>query len=389
MEENLVRTTLYTLLAAAFSVLTLPALAANDTHPDAYQLNLTKGVTDISSQVYDLHMTILIICCVIGVIVFGAMLWSTIFHRKSRGVKPATFHESVKVEIAWTVVPFLILIGMAIPAAKTLIAMEDTSEPDLTVLVTGSQWKWHYKYMDNDVEFYSLLATQPEQIYNKFEKTENYLIEVDRPLVIPTNKKVRFLITSDDVIHSWWVPAFAVKKDANPGFINEAWTRVNEPGVYRGQCAELCGKDHGFMPVVVVAKEPAEYEAWISEQEAIQKKAKEEEQKLLAMNMSMEELMSVGERVYNTACAACHMPNGEGLPGVFPGLKGSDMVLNDMAAHIDIVVNGKSGTAMQAFGKQLTLKELAAVITYERNAWGNNTGETVQAKDVNAVMNGN
>lgn len=389
MEENLVRNKFYALLATMSLAIATPTLAANNTHPDAYQLNLTKGVTDISHQVYDLHMTIMIICAVIGVVVFGAMLWATIFHRKSKGVKPATFHESVKVEVAWTVVPFLILIGMAIPAAKTLIAMEDTSEPDLTVLVTGSQWKWHYKYMDRDVEYYSLLATQQEQIYNKFEKTDNYLLEVDRPLVIPTNKKVRFLITSDDVIHSWWVPAFAVKKDANPGFINEAWTRVNEPGVYRGQCAELCGKDHGFMPVVVIAKEPAEYEAWISEQETIQKKAKEEEQKLLAMNMSMDELMSVGERVYNTSCAACHMPNGEGLPGVFPALKGSPMVKNDMAGHIDIVVNGKSGTAMQAFGKQLTLKELAAVITYERNAWGNNTGETVQAKDVNAVMNGN
>lgn len=389
MEENLVRNKFQKLLALASLMPLLPASAASDTHPDAYQLNLTKGVTEISNQVYDLHMTILIICCVIGVVVFGAMLWSTIFHRKSKGVKPATFHESVKVEIAWTVVPFIILIGMAIPAARTLIAMEDTSEPDLTVLVTGSQWKWHYKYMDRDVEYYSLLATQQEQIYNKFEKTDNYLLEVDRPLVIPTNKKVRFLITSDDVIHSWWVPAFAVKKDANPGFINEAWTRVNEPGIYRGQCAELCGKDHGFMPVVVIAKEEAEYEAWITEQEEIQKRAKEEEQKLLAMNMSMDELMSVGERVYATACAACHMPNGEGLPGVFPALKGSDMALNDMPAHIDIVVNGKSGTAMQAFAKQLSLKELAAVITYERNAWGNNTGETVQAKDVNAVMNGN
>lgn len=383
------RNKIYTLLALSLSLLTTTAFAASGTQPDPYALNLTKGVTDISQQVYDLHMLIFIICCVIGVVVFGAMLWSTIFHRKSRGVTPATFHESVKVEIVWTVVPFIILIFMAIPAAKTLIAMEDTSEPDLTVLVTGSQWKWHYKYMDNDVEFFSLLATQQEQIYNKFEKTENYLLEVDKPLVIPTNQKVRFLITSDDVIHSWWVPDFAVKKDANPGFINEAWTRVNEPGIYRGQCAELCGKDHGFMPVVVIAKEPAEYAAWIAEQEEIQRKAKEEEQKLLAMNMEMDELMEVGERVYQTACAACHMPNGEGLPGVFPALKGSEMVLNDMQAHIDIVVNGLPGTAMQAFNKQLSLKELAAVITYERNAWGNDTGETVQAKDVNAVMNGN
>lgn len=369
-------------------IASLPVLAASEPQVEQHQLNLTKGVTEISERVYSLHMTIFWICVIIGAAVFSVMLWSTIFHRKSRGVKPATFHESVKVEIAWTVVPFLILIGMAIPATKTLIAMEDTSAPDVTVLVTGSQWKWHYKYMDSDVEYFSLLATQQDQINNKLDKNANYLLEVDRPLVIPTNQKVRFLITSDDVIHSWWVPDFAVKKDANPGFINEAWTRVEKPGVYRGQCAELCGKDHGFMPVVVIAKEPAEYAAWISEQEDIQRKAKEEEQRLLAMNMSMDELMSNGERVYNTACAACHMPTGEGLPGVFPALKGSDIALNDMQKHIDIVLNGVSGSAMQAYAKQLSLSDIAAVITYERNAWGNDTGEMVQAKDVNAVLNG-
>jgi cytochrome c oxidase subunit II len=352
-------------------------------------INLRQGVTDISEQVYGLHMTIFYICVVIGVLVFGAMLYAMIFHRKSKGAKPANFHESVKVEVAWTIVPFLILVGMAVPAAKTLIAMEDTTEADVTVLVTGSQWKWHYKYMDHEVDFYSLMATQQEQIANKFDKGENYLLEVDKPLVIPTGQKVRFLITSDDVIHSWWVPDFAVKKDANPGFINEAWTKVNEPGIYRGQCAELCGKDHGFMPVVVVAKEPAEYQSWIAEQEAKQLKAKEEEQKLLAMNMEMDELMDVGKQVYQSACAACHMPNGEGLPGVFPALKGSDIAINDMQKHIDVVVNGVPGTSMQAFGKQLSLKELAAVITYERNAWGNDTGETVQAKDVNALITGN
>lgn len=351
-------------------------------------LNLRRGATEISGQVYDLHMLMFSICVGIAVVVFGIMFVSMYLHRKSRGAKPANFHESVKVEIAWTVLPFLILIFMAVPAAKTLLAMEDTTEPDMTVLVTGSQWKWHYKYMDRDVEFYSLLATQREQIDNRYAKGENYLLEVDRPLVIPTGQKVRFLITSDDVIHSWWVPDFAVKKDANPGFINEAWTRVDEPGIYRGQCAELCGKDHGFMPVVVIAKEPAAYEAWVSEQESIRQQAREEEQRLLAMNMSMEELMTEGERVYNATCAACHMPNGEGLPGVFPALKGSPMALNDMQGHINIVLNGKTGTAMQAFGKMLSLKELAAVITYERNAWGNNTGDMVQAKDVNAVASG-
>lgn len=375
-------------LVAAIGTVALPVLANTTSKADSYQLNMTKGVTDISHDVYDLHMLMFIICVVIAIGVFGAMFYSMLFHRKSRGAIPANFHESVKVEIAWTVIPFIILIFMAVPAAKTLIAMEDASNPDVTILVTGSQWKWHYKYMDNDVEYFSKLATQPEQISNKLDKGENYLLEVDRPLVIPTGKKVRFLVTSDDVIHSWWVPDFAVKQDANPGFINDTWANVNEPGIYRGQCAELCGKDHGFMPVVVVAKEPAEYAAWISEQEAIQREAKEQEQELLAMNMEIGELMEVGEKVYMSSCAACHMPNGEGLPGVFPALKGSQMALNDMPGHIDVVVNGKAGTAMQAFAKQLSLKELAAVITYERNAWGNSTGDTVQAKDINAVING-
>ncbi|WP_442864013.1 cytochrome c oxidase subunit II [Alteromonas sp. ASW11-130] len=364
------------------------AQAADGGGKEVSDLNLRRGVTEISGQVYDLHMLMFFICVAIAVVVFGVMFTSMYLHRKSRGVKPAHFHENVKVEIAWTVVPFLILVFMAIPAARTLIAMEDTSEPDMTVLVTGSQWKWHYKYMDGDVEYYSLLATQQEQITNRFAKSENYLLEVDRPLVIPTGQKVRFLITSEDVIHSWWVPDFAVKKDANPGFINEAWTKVEEPGVYRGQCAELCGKDHGYMPVVVIAKEPAEFNAWMTEQEEARRRAKEEEQRLLAMNMSMDELMAEGKRVYNSACAACHMPSGEGLPGVFPALKGSPMVLEDQLAHIDIVLNGKAGTAMQAFGKMLSLKEVAAVVTYERNAWGNNTGDIVQPKDVNAVVQG-
>ena len=366
----------------------LSSSAASAADQAVSDLNLRRGVTDISTQVYDLHMMMFAICVGIGVLVFGVMFVSMYLHRKSRGVKPAHFHENVKVEIAWTVVPFIILIVMAIPAAKTLIAMEDASEADMTVLVTGSQWKWHYKYMDSDVEYYSLLATQKEQIDNRFDKTENYLLEVDRPLVIPTGQKVRFLITSDDVIHSWWVPDFAVKKDANPGFINEAWTKVNEPGIYRGQCAELCGKDHGFMPVVVIAKEPAEYAQWISTQQDMQRQAREDEQRLLAMNMDMGELMTEGERVYNTVCAACHMPNGEGLPGVFPAIKGSAIATGDIPAHIDIVLNGKTGTAMQAFGKQLSLKEIAAVLTYQRNAWGNDTGDVIQPKDVNAVATG-
>lgn len=370
------RTRLFAALAAGF-----PLLAHAET-----QLNLTRGVTEISNRVYDLHMIIFYICCVIGLIVFGLMFWSMFRHRKSKGRTPATFHENVKVEIAWTIVPFLILVGMAIPATSTLIAMEDTSESDVTVLVTGSQWKWHYKYFDHEVEYFSLLATRPDQINNKLPKGDNYLLEVDRPLVIPTGKKVRFLVTSDDVIHSWWVPAFAVKKDANPGFINEAWTKVDEPGIYRGQCAELCGKDHGYMPIVVIAKEPAEFDAWITEQETLQREKREEEQRLLALSMSEAELMELGERIYLGNCAACHQPNGQGIPGVFPSLVGTNMVMNDAAGHIDIVLYGKQGTSMQAFGNMLSLREIAAVVTYERNAWGNNTGDLIQAADVNARM---
>lgn len=365
-----------------------PAVAETTDEIAKYTLNMRTGVTDISAEVYDMHMLMFTICVVIGVGVFGVMFVSMFFHRKSRGAKPANFHESVKVEIAWTVIPFIILIAMAFPATKLLINMEDASEPDVTVLVTGSQWKWHYKYMDNDVEFFSRIATQQDQINGKIPKGANYLLEVDRPLVIPTGKKIRFLVTSDDVIHSWWVPDFAVKQDANPGFINDAWAIANEPGVYRGQCAELCGKEHGFMPVVVIAKEPAEYDEWIAGQEAIQMQAKAEEQRLLSMNMTMEEAMSQGEQVYTANCAGCHMPNGEGLPGIFPSLKGSQIAVADQPRHIEIMLNGVAGSAMQSYAKQLTMSEIAAVVTYERNAWGNNTGDLVQAKDINSAMNG-
>ncbi|MDZ7868394.1 MAG: cytochrome c oxidase subunit II [Rheinheimera sp.] len=353
-------------------------------------LNMTKGVTEISQRVYDLHMTIFYICCGIGLVVFGAMFWSIVHHRKAKGVQPAQFHESTKVELLWTAIPVVILVLMAIPATQTLIAMEDTTKSDVTVLVTGSQWKWHYKYLEYPVEYYSLLATPAKQIQNKLQKNENYLLEVDRPLVIPTGKKVRFLMTSDDVIHSWWVPAFAVKKDANPGFINEAWTQVDEPGTYRGQCAELCGKDHGFMPIVVVAKSPDDFNQWVEAEGARLAKLKAAEQELLSMQMTMAEAMTLGEKVYQGHCAACHQPGGAGLPGVFPALKGSKIATaaDQKATHINIVLNGKAGTAMQAFGKQLSLQEIAAVISYERNAWDNNTGDLIQAAEIQAAKNG-
>jgi cytochrome c oxidase subunit 2 len=356
------------------------------------QLNLTKGVTAVSREVYDLHMLVLYICTAIGVVVFGAMFWSMVFHRKSKGAKAADFHESTKVEILWTAIPIIILIAMAVPATSTLIDMENNDNSEVTIQVTGSQWKWHYKYFDQNIEYYSVLSTPREQYENQngsFEgngaqKSENYLLEVDKPLVIPANKKVRFLITSDDVIHSWWVPAFAVKQDANPGFINEAWTNVDEPGVYRGQCAELCGKDHGFMPIVVEVKSAADYEIWLNEQNALTAKAAEAEKASLSASMSKDELMQLGETTYMAHCAACHQPTGLGLPPTFPALKGSAVAIQGpISEHISLIVDGKG--MMPPFGKQLSLKEIAAVVTYERNAWGNDTGDLVQSSDVNAA----
>ncbi|MCG8520286.1 MAG: cytochrome c oxidase subunit II [Pseudomonadales bacterium] len=343
-----------------------------------WTLNMTPGVTGTSNDIFSLHMTILWICVIIGVVVFGVMFWSILAHRKSEGHKPAHFHENTVVEILWTLIPFAILVAMAIPATATLVDMYDTEESDIDIKITGYQWKWRYDYINDDFGFFSNLATSRDEIYNRTEKSENYLLDVDNPLVIPVGKKVRFLVTANDVIHSWWVPAFGVKKDAIPGFINETWTRVDEPGIYRGQCTELCGKDHGFMPVVVKAVPQDEYDTWVADQVA----AAEKERELTQKDWTLDELVARGEGVYATACAACHQPDGSGAPPAFPALKGSAIVTEDMAAHLDVVVNGVSGTAMQAFGKQLSEVDLAAVITYERNAWGNNTGEMVTPKEV-------
>lgn len=346
--------------------------------------NMTKGVTNISGQVYDLHMLIFYICCAIAVVVFGAMFYSMYHHRKSKGAVAANFHESTKVEVIWTVIPIIILVLMAIPATKTLVAMEDTSQSDLTIKITGSQWKWHYSYFGEDVEFFSLLATSQKAIDGIEEKGANYLLEVDNPLVLPINRKVRFLMTSDDVIHSWWVPAFAVKKDTIPGFINEAWTKIDEPGVYRGQCAELCGRAHGFMPVVVHAMEEEKYDQWLLDKKAELARAQQEAAASLTATLSKQELIEIGTQVYVDRCAVCHQANGAGIPGAFPAITGSKIATGDINVHIDTIVNGRPGTAMQAFANQLTDKEIAAVVTYQRNGLGNDTGELVQAADVNA-----
>ena len=359
------------LLSLAFS----PAYAG-------WTVNMAPGVTEVSRSVFDLHMTIFWICVVIGVIVFGVMFWSMLIHRRSTGQKPAHFHESTTVEILWTVVPLAILILMAIPATKVLIEIYDTSESELDIQITGYQWKWHYKYLGEDVEFFSNMSTPRAQIENRAAKGEHYLLEVDEPLVVPVGTKVRFLITAADVIHSWWVPALAVKKDAIPGFINESWTRIEEPGIFRGQCTELCGKDHGFMPVVVEAKSKEDYATWLAER----KQLAAAERELTSKQWSMEELMERGEKAYATACAACHQVGGEGLPPMFPALKGSAIAVGPAEGHIDIVVNGKPGTSMSAFGKQLSPVDLAAIITYERNAWGNRVGDMVTPQDIVAFQ---
>ncbi|XHY22492.1 hypothetical protein ViNHUV68_32880 [Vibrio sp. NH-UV-68] len=367
--------------AKVLAILALLVVANANAEDNAY--NMTQGVTEISGQVYDLHMLIFYICCAIALVVFGVMFYSMYHHRKSKGAVAANFHESTKVEVIWTVIPIIILILMAIPATQTLVAMEDTSRSDLTIKITGSQWKWHYSYFDEDVEFFSLLATSQKSIEGIEEKGANYLLEVDNPLVLPINRKVRFLLTSDDVIHSWWVPDFAVKKDTIPGFINEAWTRIDKPGIYRGQCAELCGRAHGFMPVVVQAMEEDQYDAWLVAKKAELAQAKQEAAASLTASLSIDELMSIGEQVYQDRCAVCHQVSGAGIPGAFPAITGSKVATGAVNEHIDIVVNGRAGTAMQAFASQLTDKEIAAVVTYQRNGLGNNVGDSVQASDVN------
>ena len=351
-----------------------------------WELNMRQGVTEISREVYDLHMLIFYICCVIGVVVFGTMFVSMLMHRKSIGAEPASFHESTKVEIAWTVIPILILVFMAIPATSTLRDMYEAGESDIDIEVRGYQWKWRYTYLDedpaNEIQFMSALLTPQDEIYNEAAKGEHYLLDVDNPLVIPVNKRVRFLVTAEDVIHAFWVPDFAVKKDAVPGFIHEAWTVVEEPGIYRGQCAELCGKDHGFMPIVVHAVEQDEYDQWVAE--------KQEEARLVfetvGKEWSKEELLTTGEQVYQTNCVACHQVNGQGIPPAFPSLVGQGVAVGPIQENIDILLYGRAGTAMQAFGQQLNAAEIASVITYVRNSWGNDTGDVLQPKEINEQM---
>jgi cytochrome c oxidase subunit 2 len=359
---------------------------ASSVQADWTAINMRQGVTEMSRQIFDLHMTIFWVCVVIGVLVFGVMLYSMLVHRKSLGAEPASFHDNMTIEIAWTVIPVIILIVMAIPATTTLNAMYDIGDADIDIEVRGYQWKWQYTYLNDDpekeVKFMSALLTPSEEINNRAEKRENYLLDVDNEMVIPINKRIRFLITSNDVIHAWWVPDFAVKKDAIPGYVHEAWTVVDVPGIYRGQCAELCGKDHGFMPIVVRAVEQDEYDRWLLEKQ--QEAA--DVYSIVGKEWTMNELMEEGESVYMRNCATCHQVNGQGLPPAFPSLVGKGLAVGPIQEHIDIIINGKAGTAMQAFGAQLNAAEIAAVVTYERNAWGNNVGDLVQPKVINEQL---
>ena len=344
-------------------------------------LNMTQGATAISREVYDLHMLIFWICVVIGVLVFGVMFYSMYAFTKKKNPVAATFHENTKVELAWTIIPFLILIAMAVPASKTLQSIYNDEAGDVNIQVVGHQWYWQYRYLEDDVNFYANLSTDQDEIYNKVPKGENYLQEVDEIVVIPVGKKVRFLITANDVIHSWWVPAFAIKQDAIPGFINTAWTIVDEPGLFRGKCTELCGKNHGFMPIVVKAVEQDEYDLWIKEKQSAAIALAE----LTEKDWTAEELVARGESLYITNCVACHGPNGAGVTGIFPALAGSDIVLNNKARQIEILMEGVQGAAMASYAEKLAEVDMAAVITYTRRSWGNKEkgdGEIVVPKDI-------
>lgn len=408
---------------AAGTGLMWAALAAQAYTDSSKGYNLPTGVTEISQEVHGLHMWIFWICVAIGVIVFGVMLWSIIFHRRSKNPKPADFHESTTVEIVWTALPFAILIGIAVPAAATLIKMEDVRDADMSIKVTGYQWKWHYEYLGEDVAFFSTLSeasNRARQLKSGVDvnAVPNYLVDVDQPLVVPVGRKVRFLVTSNDVIHAWWVPEIAIKKDAIPGYVNEIWTRIEQPGTYRGVCAELCGRDHGYMPIVVEALPQAEYDSWLVQQKGgdgaasdpttetsavvgapievaagptqmasdavvdtpVEVASADAAAKPAADAPSKDALMQKGESVYKANCAACHQANGTGLPPNFPSLVGSAVVKGEAAGQVLQLLKGKN--LMPPFG-HLSDADLAAVITYTRNSWGNDAG-VVQAADVAA-----
>ena len=381
-------------VATALSAPAAMALANSDMPggPRNNQWTLTEPATRIAADQIWIHGFLMWICAAIFVAVFGVMFYSIWKHRKSKGHKPADFHESTTVEIAWTVVPFIIVIGMALPATRMVVEQKDTSNADITVKATGYQWKWGYDYLKGEgegISFLSALSTPRDSIEDKNfpgarEKREanpTYLLEVDNPLVVPVGKKVRVVTTANDVIHSWYVPALGVKQDAIPGFVRDTWFKAEQPGIYRGACAELCGKEHAFMPIVVEVKSEDDYRAWVEQKKKEILAAQEDPNK----EWEVADLAARGEKVYASNCASCHQPTGAGVPPTFPALKGSQLVLGPRDGQVDIVLKGKAGTAMSSF-KQLSDTELAAVITYTRNAWGNRPEDNVvQPREVLAA----
>jgi len=364
-------------LGASVLAACMPVWAVTDSvgGPAVRQLNMQTPVTPIAAQIYSLHTLLLVICLVIFVAVFGVMFYSILKHRKSLGHKPATFHESTTVEIAWTVVPFLIVIGMALPATKTVVAMKDTSNADLTIKATGMQWKWGYDYLKGEgegISFLSNLATPREQVTDSaLPKNNEYLLEVDNEVVVPVNKKVRIVTTANDVIHAWAIPAFGVKQDAIPGFVRDTWFTAEKIGRYRGQCSELCGKEHAFMPIVVNVVSSEDYTKWVDGKKKEMASKADDPSKV----WTVDELKQRGEKIYTANCIACHQASGKGVPGAFPALDGSALVNGPKPPNIDILLNGKN--AMPAWKGVLSDTEIAAVITYTRNSWSNKAAENI------------
>ena len=361
------------ILGAAFSGLAL-----------GLEWNLQPAVTRIAADIHDVHTYVMVLVGVIFAGVFGVMFYSVFAHRKDKGHQAAQWHENTTVEVLWTAIPLVILVVIAWPVTKVVVAQKDTSNPDLTIKVTGYQWKWGYDYIKGEgegISFISVLATPRDQIEGRAPKGEHYLLEVDHEMVVPVGKKVRVLTTAADVIHSWWIPAFGVKQDAMPGFIRDLHFRAEKAGVYRGQCVELCGKEHGFMPIVVRVVSQDEYSKWVGEHKKALAAAADDP----ARTWTLDELKRRGEQVYAANCVACHQASGKGTPPVFPALDGSPVVNGPRQAQIDIVLNGKPNTPMAAFGGQLNDVELAAVITFTRNNWGNRIGDQVLPAEVKAL----
>jgi len=371
------------MLGVLFFAASLPSWAVVDSPggPAVRQMTFQPPVTPIAADINQLHNWMMGICLAIFVGVFGVMFYSILKHRKSLGHKAASFHESTAVEIAWTVVPFIIIILMALPATKTVVAMKDTSNADITIKATGMQWKWGYDYLKGDgegISFLSNLATPREQIVDSSKvKNDNYLIEVDNPVVVPVNKKVRIITTANDVIHSWTIPAFGVKQDAIPGFVRDTWFRAEKIGTYRGECVELCGKDHAFMPIVVNVVSDDDYKKWVDGKKKDMSSKADDPNK----TWTVDELKQRGEKVYAANCVACHQANGKGVPNAFPALDGSAVVSGPKAANLDVVLNGKKSAAfpspMPAWKGVLSDTDIAAVITYTRNTWSNKAQENI------------